>query len=113
MYKGLSVVIPNYNGIDLFPQTLPTVFAALRKIEIPFEVIVPDDCSSDGSINYLKQYFPSVRIIQNEKNSGFSVTANRGIREARHELVFLLNSDVKLEPAYFLDQFRYFDRPDT
>ncbi|MFL5741867.1 MAG: glycosyltransferase family 2 protein [Flavisolibacter sp.] len=113
MRKGLSVVIPNYNGIELFPQTLPTVFDALKQIHIPFEVIVSDDCSSDDSLNYLKKNFPSVHIIQNETNSGFSVTANRGIWEANHDLVFLLNSDVKLEPEYFLNQFRYFDRPDT
>src|SRR6476469_8015480 len=107
MHKGLSVVIPNYNGIDLFPRTLPTVMAALQTLQLPTEVLVADDCSTDGSVAYLSVHFPSIRVVQNERNSGFSVTANKGISEAKYELAFLLNSDVKLEPGYFEKQLRY------
>src|SRR5438093_299679 len=98
MQKGLSVVIPNYNGIALFPHTLPTVLGALQNLSIPNEIVVADDCSTDQSLDFLSRHFPQIRIIRNESNKGFSVTANKGIQAAQYDLVLLLNSDVKLEP---------------
>jgi GT2 family glycosyltransferase len=113
MSKGLSIVIPNYNGVQLFQQTLPTVFKAVEKLSLPAEVIVADDCSTDASIAYLEKEYPQIRIVQNPVNSGFSVTSNKGIAAARYSYVLLLNSDVKLEPDYFHYLFSYFDDPDT
>lgn len=109
MKKGLSIVIPNYNGVQLFPHTLPTVFQALEHIALPCEVIVADDCSTDTSIAYLQKEFPQIRIVQNAVNSGFSVTSNNGIAAATYSYVLLLNSDVKLEADYFHYLFSYFE----
>lgn len=111
--QGISVVIPNYNGAKLFPETLPTVYSALYHIHLQFEIIVSDDCSTDNSISYLQKNFPEIKIVSNKKNSGFSVTANNGIRNAQFDLVLLLNSDVKLEPDYFVHQLKYFEHNDT
>lgn len=111
--KGISVVIPNYNGAYLLTETIPTVFAALKKLLSPYEVIVADDCSTDDSIALLQKNFPEVKIMSNSSNSGFSVTANAGIRKAQYELVLLLNNDVKLEPGYFVHQLPYFEQADT
>lgn len=113
MQNGLSVVIPNYNGVRLFPHTMPTVFEALSTLQMPYEVLVVDDCSPDGSAAFLQKEFPDVRVISNEKNSGFVLTANRGMRNAKYDLALLLNSDVKLTPHYFDNQFKYFERADT
>ncbi|MFD2512879.1 glycosyltransferase family 2 protein [Pontibacter locisalis] len=114
MVTGISVVIPNYNGVHLFEKnTLSTVVDALQAVNKPSEIIVVDDCSTDDSIAYLRKNYPDIKVIANEKNSGFSVTANRGIRAAAHDKVLLLNSDVKLTPDYFKNQFKYFDKPDT
>jgi GT2 family glycosyltransferase len=113
MQKGISVVIPNYNGVQLFPHTLPTVFEALSTLQTPYEVLVVDDCSPDGSADFLQKEFPDVRVISNEKNSGFVLTANRAVRNAQYDIVLLLNSDVQLTPHYFNNQLKYFDRDDT
>lgn len=113
MQKGISVVIPNYNGVQLFPHTLPTVFEALSSLQIPYEVLVVDDCSPDGSADFLQKEFPDVKVISNEKNSGFVLTANRAVRNAQYDIVLLLNSDVQLTPYYFESQLKYFDRDDT
>jgi len=110
---NISVVIPNYNGVHLFPYTLPALFDALQHSGKQFEIIIVDDCSTDDSVTYLKDNFSKTSVLSNERNSGFSKTINKGIFTARHELVLLLNSDVKLSPNYFKDQFRYFDLPDT
>jgi GT2 family glycosyltransferase len=113
MQKGISVVIPNYNGVQLFPHTLPTVFEALSSLQIPYEVLVVDDCSPDGSAAFLQKEFPEVKVISTEKNSGFVLTANRAVRNAQYDIVLLLNSDVQLTPHYFDNQLKYFDRDDT
>lgn len=113
MHNGISVVIPNYNGLKLFPETLPTVFAALKKTALPWEILVADDCSTDGSIHFLQTEFPEIKIIAAEKNSGFPVTANTGIRASQFDRVLLLNNDVKLEADYFLSQLDYFQNDDT
>ncbi|MES3019832.1 MAG: glycosyltransferase family 2 protein [Bacteroidota bacterium] len=110
---NISVVIPNYNGVHLFPFTLPALFDALTNSGKQFEVIIVDDCSTDDSVNYLRDNFPQISVISNSSNLGFSKTINRGIDTATHELVLLLNSDVKLTNNYFADQLRYFERSDT
>lgn len=113
MVAGISVIIPNYNGIELFPQTLPTVFEALENIKLPYEVIVADDCSTDESVNWVRKNYASVKIISNKINSGFSVTCNAGAAIAIHSHLFFLNSDVKLTPDYFIHQLKYFDDEKT
>jgi GT2 family glycosyltransferase len=107
---GISVVIPNYNGKHLFPHTLPTVLHALSLGNFPHEIIISDDASTDGSVAYLQENYPTIRIVSNNKNAGFSVTANAGIRAAIYPWVFLLNSDVKLEPDYFKHVLPYTER---
>ncbi len=99
--------------MHLFPETLPPLILALEQSGRQFEIIISDDCSTDQSVNYLKQHFPGISVIKNEKNSGFSVTINRGISQSKNELVLLLNSDVKLTENYFKTQLRYFEMPDT
>lgn len=111
--KGISVVIPNYNGVSLFAETLPPLFAALEKSALPWEVIVVDDCSTDNSVAYLNKEFPGVKVVRSEVNKGFSPTINKGIRVARYDLVHLLNSDVKLMEDYFVHLIPYFDKADT
>lgn len=113
MVKGLSIVIPNYNGLSLFPHTLPTIYHAVSSLSCPYEIIVVDDCSTDGSISFLQQYHPSIKILSNETNLGFSRTVNKGVGQAQFELVLLLNSDVQLTPGYIEPQLKYFDLPNT
>jgi len=113
MQKSVSIVIPNYNGKHLLEKYLPSVFTAVENANTDFEVIVIDDGSKDGSVNFIQQQYKNVKLLINDKNRGFSYTCNHGIREAKHELILLLNSDVKLTPDYFLHQWKYFLKPDT
>jgi GT2 family glycosyltransferase len=110
---NISVVIPNYNGVHLFPETLPPLIRALEESGKQFEIIISDDCSTDNSLAYLKQNFPEISILTSDTNSGFSITINKGIALAKYQLVLLLNSDVKLSDTYFINQFKYFNLPDT
>jgi GT2 family glycosyltransferase len=110
---GISVVIPNYNGLNLLEANLPTVLIALKLCGCPYEVIITDDASTDSSVQFIKTHYPNIVLVENEVNGGFATNINRGIQAARLNLVLLLNSDIKLEEQYFKTQLTYFDLPDT
>lgn len=99
--KSLSVVIPNYNGIELLKQNIPPLKAALAKIVVPHEIIVVDDASGDDSIAFLKENHPDVILVCNPVNLGFADAMNAGITRAQYEIIFSLNSDVKVEENIF------------
>jgi GT2 family glycosyltransferase len=111
--KSISIIIPNYNGEKLLATYLPFTFTAIENAGVAYEVIVVDDCSTDRSVEFIKEHYPQIKLLVNAKNAGFSFTCNQGINEAQHDLVLLLNSDVKLTPDYFEHQFKYFDADDT
>lgn len=90
----VSVVIPNYNGIDF----LKTCIESLRKQTYKnMEIIVVDNASSDDSVKYLHDKYPEVKVIQLQYNTGFSYAVNIGIKQALGEYVFLLNNDTEVD----------------
>lgn len=92
----LSVVIANYNGIG----TLPGMLESLRKSSHPIEeIIVVDDCSTDGSGEWLRAEHPEIRLIAFERNTGnLAKVRNAGLEAARGTHVFLTDNDVELWP---------------
>jgi GT2 family glycosyltransferase len=113
MNPSVSVVIPNYNGKHLLHENLPSIIAALAKANTDFEIIISDDASADGSVEFIKEIYPQIKTVRSEINHGFSHTANQGIKMAVNTLVLLLNSDIKLKEDYFSYQWKYFEKPDT
>ncbi len=111
--KGISVIIPNYNGEQLLPIILPPLYKALANTNLPFEVIVSDDRSTDNSIKFLEDNYKDIYLIKNKLNLGFSPTINKGIFIAKYDFMLLLNSDVKVSSDYFQNLLPYFDMPDT
>jgi len=87
----LSVVIVNYNVKYFLEQCLLSVIRASAHIET--EILVVDNNSSDGSVEYIKQRFPSVQVIANKDNPGFSKANNQAIRIAKGEFILILNPD--------------------
>lgn len=114
MNQGISVIIPNYNGKHLLERNLPSVYSALQSSGISdFEIIIPDDASTDDSVNFIKTNYPEIFLIENKTNKGFGGNTNTGIFRAQKELVLILNSDVNLTEGYFKPLLKYFDEPDT
>jgi GT2 family glycosyltransferase len=95
----ISVVIPSYNRRDCVVALLRDVFAQQA---VDMEVIVVDDCSPDNSVETFRREFPRAKIFVNEKNGGPAVTRNRGIREAKGEIVVGFDSDVTIPDARLL-----------
>ncbi len=112
--KSISVVIPNYNGKHLFEKYFETNFKILHSLGEKTQIIIVDDASTDDSVKYLNEHYPSgITIIEKETNTGFSETCNLGIQKAKNELIFFLNTDVSLTPDYFEKLYSYFDHEDT
>jgi GT2 family glycosyltransferase len=93
----VSVVLPNWNGRRWLPACLASIAAQALA---PEEIIVVDNGSSDGSLEYLAAEHPEVRVLALDSNTGFAHAANRGIAAATGELVALLNTDIELEPDW-------------
>ena len=87
----LSIIIVNYNVKYFLEQCLCSVRAAISGLEA--EVLVVDNHSSDGSVEYLCPRFPDVTFIENPDNPGFAKANNQAIRLSRGEYVLLLNPD--------------------
>jgi len=107
MNDSISVILPNFNGRDLLEKNIPSLFEALGDIDS--EIIVIDDCSSDDSVQFLKETYPAIKVIRNEINLGFSATCNKGIKAAKLNLLCVVNTDVTFTPDYFTNMIREFD----
>ena len=88
---SLSVVIVNYNVRDFLKQALASVERAVAELDA--EVIVVDNNSADGSVEMIETDFPSVTVIRNKENIGFSKANNQALRISRGEFILLLNPD--------------------
>ena len=102
------MILPNFNGKDLLECYLPFTFQALQHTTCDYELILVDDASQDDSVSFIRQYYPSISVIQNPRNKGFSYSCNQGIRAAKYDLVLLLNTDVRLAPDYLEKLLPYF-----
>lgn len=93
----VSIIILNYNGLKVTDTCLKSVF----KTKYPnFKVILVDNASTDGSAEYFSERYPTVKVIVNSENKGFSEGNNIGIRAAEGEYVALLNNDVEVTPSW-------------
>jgi GT2 family glycosyltransferase/glycosyltransferase involved in cell wall biosynthesis len=106
--EAVSVVIPNWNGRDLLEKYLPSVVDALAR-NPDNEILVVDNASTDGSADFLRKRFPQVRVLALDRNLGFGGGSNAGFAAARHDIVVLLNSDMRVSPDFLpplLEGFR-------
>ena len=93
----LSVCIVNWNTRDLLLGALASIFGAPPAF--PFEVIVADNASSDGSAAAVSARFPDVVLIANADNKGYAEGNNQAISAAQGAYILLLNPDVILPPG--------------
>ena len=87
----LSVIILNYNVCYFLEQCVWSVQKALQHID--GEIIVVDNNSSDASCQMIQEQFPTVKLIQNKENLGFSKGNNIGVAAAKGKLICILNPD--------------------
>jgi GT2 family glycosyltransferase len=90
----ISAVVIAYHGIDFIPDCLESLTADLAPY--PHEIIVVDNHSTDGTVEYIEQHYPEIRLVKNSRNAGFARAINQGIEATRHELLWLLNQDIRI-----------------
>jgi GT2 family glycosyltransferase len=87
----LSIIIVNWNTRDMLARCLASIYQ--HPPHVPFEVVVVDNASSDGSAAMVRERFPQVRLIENQENVGFARANNQAIQESSGEYLLLFNSD--------------------
>lgn len=95
----LSVVTPLYNCLPL-TQAMVASLRATMPAGVSYEVILVDDCSTDGTREWLAGLGEPFRVVLNERNLGFGAATNRGAAVARGEVLALLNNDLVLRPGW-------------
>lgn len=106
---NVSVVIPNWNGVYLMKKHLRRVLRAVPGAEI----IIADDMSTDGSVEYLKKNFPTVIVVERHMHQGFASNVNAGVARAGGDVVILLNTDVEPDPDFLAPLVAHFSDPDV
>ncbi len=92
----ISFIIVSWNTQHLLEACLHSIYDTVQ--DVAFEVIVVDNGSQDGSVTFMKEYFPSVRIIENSNNRGFGAANNQAFAIMKGRYALLLNTDAILTP---------------
>ncbi|MBQ6069663.1 MAG: glycosyltransferase family 2 protein [Bacteroidales bacterium] len=92
-----AVVILNWNGKQMLERFLPSVTEYTTG---DAEVVIADNGSTDDSIDFLRHHYPTLRIIQLDKNYGFAEGYNRALSQIDAEYYVLLNDDVEVTPQW-------------
>lgn len=98
-WPKVSVIVVNYNGL----KHLDNCYKSLSELDYPaemVELVCVDNASLDGSVEFLREKYPSVRIIINDSNLGFAEANNIGAEQVGSEFVAFLNNDTKVDKAW-------------
>ncbi|MBP9699704.1 glycosyltransferase family 2 protein [Candidatus Woesebacteria bacterium] len=96
-----SIIIVNFNGKSLLGACLKSL--QTQSTSHTFEIIVVDNASTDGSVDYLFAQFPDVIVVQENQNSGFGRANNLGASRATGEYLIFLNADTEVEPTWLFE----------
>jgi len=102
----VSVVVLNWNGKKFLHNCFESIFNQTYK---NYEVILVDNGSTDGSVEYVHNKFPIVKIVENKRNLGFAEGNNIGIRNASGNYIILLNNDIKLNKNFIRELVKVAD----
>lgn len=98
----VSVIVLNYNG----KRHLETCFPSLLDLRYPkerLELVMVDNDSRDGSVEFMRRNYPAVRVIRNPENYGFAKGNNIGARESTGQYIAFLNNDSRVDPDWLME----------
>jgi GT2 family glycosyltransferase len=109
MTARVSVIILNWNGRHFLERCLQPL---LTQTFQDFEIVLVDNGSKDGSVSFLEEHYPQVRLITNQENQGFAAANNQAIRATDSEFVATLNNDTEVTPNWLEELVRAADMAD-
>ncbi|MGF1506472.1 MAG: glycosyltransferase family 2 protein [Anaerolineae bacterium] len=89
--------MPNWNGLHFLQTCFDSLLAQTHS---PVEIIVVDNASEDGSQAFIREHYPTIRLLALDENRGFTGACNAGIQAAQGDIVVLLNNDTQVEPDW-------------
>jgi GT2 family glycosyltransferase len=92
-----SIIIVNTNELHHLKKCLPTLFQQKYN---NYEVLIIDNASTDGSLDFVRKEFPSVKVVENGCNLGYAGANNAGFRNATGDYIAVLNPDTRVEPDW-------------
>jgi GT2 family glycosyltransferase len=102
-----SIVILNYNGINFLKKYLPGI---IKYSEYPdVEIVVADNSSTDNSVDFVKENFPTIKLIINSDNFGFAGGYNRALQNVKSDYYVLVNSDIEVTKDWLNPMIEYMD----
>ena len=110
--KKLAVIILNWNGKKLLKEFIPSASKYTSGDDV--DLFVADNGSTDGSLDWLMENHPEVKVIDLGQNYGFAEGYNRAIDATRYPYTLLLNSDVEVTPEWWQPLLRFMEEnPDV
>jgi GT2 family glycosyltransferase len=106
-----TIIIVNWDGKHLLAECLPSVLDAVQCAGGQHEILVVDNGSTDGSVEYIRLNFPTVRVLSLDRNYGFAGGNNRGVAEVQTDIVVLLNNDMIVDPGFLQPLLAGFSGP--
>lgn len=107
--KKSTIVIPNYNGMAYMEACLQSVFTQSVS---EYDVIIVDNHSTDGSLEWMREHYPHIQLIINQENDGFCKAVNQGIQIAKTPYVVLLNNDTVIDHDFLKELEKVMDQDD-
>ena len=102
----IAVVILNWNGVKLLEQFLPSIIQFSPEATI----YVADNASTDSSISFVKEKFPSIKIILNKSNLGFAGGYNEALKQVDADIFALVNSDIEVTENWLIPIIETFEK---
>jgi GT2 family glycosyltransferase len=94
---SVSIIIVNWNGLAHLPECLDSLAAQTFR---DFEVVLVDNGSEDGSVSFVAEHYPWVKVVPLRENTGFATGNNRGLEHSGGDYIVTLNNDTRAEPDW-------------
>lgn len=106
MKPEISIITVGMNHLSFVKEMLESLYST-GKPKVSFELIFVDNCSTDGTIDFIRENYPSVKLIQNKEKYGFARNNNIGVEHATGNYILILNPDIILTPGAIDKLYNY------
>ncbi len=103
----LSIIIVNYNVKEFLQNLIHSIEKA--SVNLNKEIIIVDNASDDGSVDFIKEKFPEIKLIANQQNFGFGKANNTGLKIAAGKYILLINPDTLVAEDTFEKMIEFFE----